>query len=173
MPPRTWAAGRLWLQAHEPEFGNLFRIFVHCYLPTIFLSVQSMLFPRVLTLTVTVETRRDSGSSVVLHLCAWGVFVLSDVQLLLPWKNKPKITNLWNETGSWLKRARWPSPAAPASAVCLPIWPSGEPGSSGGQRSSPLSTSVPSVGSTTMDGSLLVSFGNLSWVSGKIFWRLM
>lgn len=122
--PHTWAAGRLWLQALELEFGNLFRIFVHCYLPTIFLSVQSMLFPRVLTLTVTVETRRDSGSSVVLHLCAGGVFVLSNVQLFLPWKNMPKITNLWNETRSWLKRARGPHPQRRPR---LSVFPSGCP----------------------------------------------
>lgn len=65
------------------------------------------------------------------------------------------------------------SPAVWPSALCLLVWASGEPGSSGGQRSSPLSTSAPSVGSTTMEGSLLVNFGYLSWVSGKICVRLM
>lgn len=42
--------------------------------------------------------------------------------------------------------------------------------SSGGQRSSPLSTSPDSVGSTTIDGSLLDSLGYFSRESGKAWW---
>lgn len=47
--------------------------------------------------------------------------------------------------------------------------------SSGGQRSSPLSTSPTSEGSTTMDGNLFDSFGYFSWASGKAYevqWRI-
>lgn len=44
--------------------------------------------------------------------------------------------------------------------------------SSGGQRSSPLSTSPDSVGSTTIDGSLLDSLGYFSRESGKAWWDI-
>lgn len=64
-------------------------------------------------------------------------------------------------------------PATCSSARCLSVWASAELGSSGGQRSSPLSTSFPSVGSTTIEGSLLDNFGYLSWVSGKICFKFM
>ncbi|TNN61114.1 hypothetical protein EYF80_028622 [Liparis tanakae] len=61
------------------------------------------------------------------------------------------------------------SPAGRSSALGLSVWASG----SGGQRSSPLSTSSPSIGSTTMEGSLLDSLGYLPRVSGGVWDGLM
>ncbi len=55
-----------------------------------------------------------------------------------------------------------------AAWACLSLGSSVGLRSSGGQRSSPLSTSPLSVGSTTMDGKRLESFGNRSWASGNI-----
>lgn len=111
------------------------------------------------------------------------VWILGDRCLMSSCALSPSInfTTLWKGLTPSLgtselnyhKGCKSSSPAVSSPELGLSVWASGELGSSGGQRSSPLSTSVPSVGSTTMDGSLLDNLGYLSWESGKICLKLM
>lgn len=142
----------LWLQAQELGFGNLFS-----YPPPtasrIFLSLLFYLTPSFNHLsldTLTVKVDLAGVESVQLESCI----------------SAP-------EASSSAPTFNCSSSAVGSATLGLSVLASGELGSSGGQRSSPLSTSLPSVGSTTMEGSLLDSFGYLSWESGKICLKLI